>query len=60
MAISLQTIQSTGDEIIMQIPGIVRTVIPVIRSKSAERNIADHEVILFRQFNRLQRCNPDV
>ena len=44
----------------MQIPGIVRTVIPVIRSKSAEWNIADHEVILFRQFNRLQRCYPDV
>ena len=60
MAIFLQTIQSTGDEIIMQIPGIVRTVIPVIRGKSAERNIADHEVILFRQFDRLQRCNPDV
>ena len=54
MAIFLQTIQSTGDEIIMQIPGIVRTVIPVIRGKSAERNIADHEVILFRQFDRLQ------
>ena len=60
MAIFLQTIQSTGDEIIMQIPGIVRTVIPVIRSESAERNIADHEVILFRQFDRLQRCDPDV
>ena len=60
MAIFLQTIQSTGDEIIMQIPGIVRTVIPVIRGKSAERNIADHEVILLRQLDRLQRCNPDV
>ena len=60
MAISLQTIQGAGDEIIVQIPGIVRTVIPVIRSKPAERNIADHEVILFRQFDRLQRCDPDV
>lgn len=44
----------------MQIPGIVRTVIPVIRGKSAERNIANHEVILFRQLDRFQRCNPDV
>ena len=44
----------------MQIPGIVRTVIPVIRGVFPEWNVSDHKVELLRKFDIFERSDPDV
>ena len=56
-AVFFQAIQRSRNKVIVQIPALI---LPVIQTGFAERDIADHEIVVRHQFDVFQRSNPNI